>query len=362
MDYFNKKYIYPGLDNKIVIKGILSILRKKELSLKNQNYSYFLNGARQSIYLACTASKKSSNSEVIVPLFTCAVVVSAIKEAGCEPIFYNSTWDDFTGKYEEINNLINKNTSLIIVQSTFGYSSKSLAKKLKSNNFNIPILDDRAHGDNNLGQSNIDPYDYLVYSFEQSKIITCGKGGLLISKKSLSHMQIKENNFFIDLRDILFLTVSYFELVVLPRLIGQILYKITWRIFFIKPSMSKKEITLKGLDSKPRKMSKLKQYFLHPQIESLNELKKNQLDFLRKNNLPYEKIEKVCTHYIFEKKYLNYKKIKIFAINGWFSEILHPTPKYLIKKIINENKYEQTQMLINNKSNIILSRRLVNRL
>ena len=69
----------------------------KKVNLKYNKNAYFLNGARQSIYLVCKNLKKNKYSEVLAPLFTCCVVISAIKEAGCKPIFYNNSLEDFQG-------------------------------------------------------------------------------------------------------------------------------------------------------------------------------------------------------------------------------------------------------------------------
>ena len=274
----NTSILFPAFDTRLILQSARSCFTFNYSIPRDfhRNHLTWVDSARSGIYLLCSSLKTNDHYKVLVPAFTCCVVLDAVIEAGCIPIIYECSRSNPMGDFQSLTELIDDHVFLLITQSTFGYSSHAIATEFKNSYPNIYILDDRAHGAINILSEPVYPFDALVYSFEQSKAISCCKGGLLSTNLPLDYTILSDSKPLADIRDLIYLFVSYFLLVAFPNTFFILIYKLFYRLLFIVPSMSTKELNLLGLQSNPRKLSIFKQLFLIPQISQLDSLLQQQ--------------------------------------------------------------------------------------
>lgn len=128
---------------------------------------YLLNHARSGIVLALRSSLPNGG-RVGVMAYNCDTVANAILNANCEPIFVDVT-DDL---HIDINSLIDKDLDAIVVSNLFGIHND--INKISALYPNLIIIVDNAHG---YGLS-IEG-DFTVYSIDQGKFPSIGRGGVL---------------------------------------------------------------------------------------------------------------------------------------------------------------------------------------
>lgn len=75
---------------------------------------------RMAFYVLIKALEIGKGDEIILPGFTCSVMVNAILRAGATPVFANIDVETFGSSAEEIEPKITNRTKLIVAQHTFG--------------------------------------------------------------------------------------------------------------------------------------------------------------------------------------------------------------------------------------------------
>lgn len=128
---------------------------------------YLLNHARSGIVLALRSSL-SNGGRVGVMAYNCDTVANAILNANCEPIFVDVT-DDL---HIDINSLIDKDLDAIVVSNLFGIHND--LNKISALYPNLIIIVDNAHGYGLQIEG-----DFTVYSIDQGKFPSIGRGGIL---------------------------------------------------------------------------------------------------------------------------------------------------------------------------------------
>lgn len=166
-----------------IIKGKFSALAEKKLQeYFNIKHAYVFDSGRSALYYALKALGAGEGDEVIVQAYTCVVVINAIKFTGAKPIFIDIR-DDFNLDPAELENKITEKTKILIIQHTFGLPAQlnRLMEIAKKNN--LKVIEDCAHS---LGAR----YDGKLtgtfghigmLSFGSDKIISCARGGALIT-------------------------------------------------------------------------------------------------------------------------------------------------------------------------------------
>lgn len=128
---------------------------------------YLLNHARSGIILALRSSLPNGG-RVGVMAYNCDTVANAILNANCEPIFVDVT-DDL---HIDINSLIDKDLDAIVVSNLFGIHND--INKISALYPNLIIIVDNAHGYGLPIEG-----DFTVYSIDQGKFPSIGRGGIL---------------------------------------------------------------------------------------------------------------------------------------------------------------------------------------
>ena len=128
---------------------------------------YLLNHARSGIVLALRSSMPNGG-RVGVMAYNCDTVANAILNANCEPIFVDVT-DDL---HIDINSLKDKNLDAIVVSNLFGIHND--INEISALYPNLIIIVDNAHGYGLPIEG-----DFTVYSIDQGKFPSIGRGGIL---------------------------------------------------------------------------------------------------------------------------------------------------------------------------------------
>lgn len=171
-------------------------LFEKECLSQNKEFKYFYAAlhARSLIYnfLLFLKKKHPHKNQVILPSYTCKVVVNAVLKAGLEPVFIDSKNQHFLIEPEEIKAVVNKKTLMVFIQHTFGFKQDYDSEFLKKQE--IYILEDFAHAYRNFAP---DPMaDFMLMSFGQNKLFASSYGGVLLSKEKFIFLEnLKTLNF-----------------------------------------------------------------------------------------------------------------------------------------------------------------------
>ncbi len=143
----------------------------------------FLFGAgRMGLFTLLKSLKLQENDEVIVCGYTCVVVTNAVKYAGAKVIYADINPETLNFDVGNLKNKISGNTKAIIVPHNFGIVFEDI-NTIKSQFPQIIIIEDAAHSFGSVDSNGIKTGrlgDASFFSFEFSKPITTGMGGVLI--------------------------------------------------------------------------------------------------------------------------------------------------------------------------------------
>ncbi len=133
--------------------------------------------------LALIASGVRPGDEVIIPPYTFIATSTIVLEANCVPVFVDIDPDTYNLDPEKIEAAITKRTKAIIPVHFAGQACEmdkimAIAKK-----HNLKVIEDACHGHGaeykgkKLGSIG----DAGCFSFQSSKNLTCGEGGMVIT-------------------------------------------------------------------------------------------------------------------------------------------------------------------------------------
>jgi perosamine synthetase len=134
------------------------------------------------LVLALQAINTGKGSEIILPTYVCNSVLDAIISVGATPVVCDigSNW---VMTEKEVGHLVSEKTVAIIAVHIFGISVD--IESLRQ--FEVPIIEDSCQsfgGDVNDIPSGTTG-DIGVFSFNATKCLTTGEGGMLVSKNSI---------------------------------------------------------------------------------------------------------------------------------------------------------------------------------
>ena len=134
------------------------------------------------VYLAMGLKR---GDEIIVPGFGYMAAANIALQMGIKPVFADVDPETFCVTAENIMKKINSKTKLIVVIHTYGNMCdlNSIIKIAKKKN--IPVLEDSAEsfGSKYEGRQSGGIADIGTFSFQATKTITTGEGGMIVTKK-----------------------------------------------------------------------------------------------------------------------------------------------------------------------------------
>ncbi len=134
------------------------------------------------LHLALTALGVGYNDEVILPSYVCRSVLNAVLYCRAKPVLCDVNGDDYTLSFSEARRKLSKKTKAIIVAHMFGFPVPlERFKKL-----GVPVIEDCAHavGAELNGRKAGSRGDLSIFSFEGTKYIVAGEGGMVVANSS----------------------------------------------------------------------------------------------------------------------------------------------------------------------------------
>jgi len=149
----------------------------------NSNYGIATTSGTTALHTAVSSLGIGPEDEVIVPSLTFVSTASIILQQGARPVFADIDKESYCMSAEDLESKITKKTKAIIPVHIFGHPAEmnkilSIARK-----HSLYIIEDaaQAHGAEYKGKKVGSFGDCGCFSFFQTKNMTCGEGGMVLS-------------------------------------------------------------------------------------------------------------------------------------------------------------------------------------
>lgn len=171
-------------------------VQKLEESFKDYfgiRYAVAMNSATSALHASMIACDIGPGDEVIVTPYSFASSASCALMVGATPVFTDITDDTFNLDPIEIEKNITVNTKAIVVVHLFGHSADMNAIMKIANDNRLYVIEDAAQsiGATYDGRRVGTIGDIGVFSFNQSKHINTGEGGMLITDNELLATKVR---------------------------------------------------------------------------------------------------------------------------------------------------------------------------
>ncbi|PIR76576.1 MAG: hypothetical protein COU32_01380 [Candidatus Magasanikbacteria bacterium CG10_big_fil_rev_8_21_14_0_10_42_10] len=149
-----------------------------------QTNALVYDSGRSALYEALKAMGIGKGDEVLVQAYTCMVVVNAIKWTGATPVYIDIEKETLNMDPEKARQKCSSQTKAIIIQHTFGLPANIDALMDVAKAFHLKTIEDCAHslGARYKGKLTGTFADVGMLSFGGEKVISCVRGGALITK------------------------------------------------------------------------------------------------------------------------------------------------------------------------------------
>ncbi len=148
--------------------------------------------ARTAFYFLLKAYGIGPGDEVLVPAFTCLVVVNPILWLDAKPVYVDNG-PDFNIDLEDLQRKLTPKTKAVLVQHTFGrpVDVKEVRRIVGSD---IKIIEDTAHslGGRYKGEQIGTMGDAAILTFGIEKVISCVRGGMALAGDPVIAGKLKE--------------------------------------------------------------------------------------------------------------------------------------------------------------------------
>lgn len=158
-------------------------VERKFAKLMNMNYAIGHINGTATLHTALVAAGVKSGDEVIVPPLTMSSTALAVLHNGSIPVFADVDYRTFNIDPSSISSKISAKTKAIISVSLYGLAPDYDELLLICNKYNLILIEDNAqcllgeYKGKLAGQFG----HFASYSFQASKHLTCGEGGMLIT-------------------------------------------------------------------------------------------------------------------------------------------------------------------------------------
>jgi dTDP-4-amino-4,6-dideoxygalactose transaminase len=171
---------------------------KDQTKLKDQLEIFFgreailTDSGRNALYQVLKGYQFPQDSEIIIQAFTCSVVPHAICRARLTPKYVDID-NNYNFDIKKLKKAISDKTKAIIVQHTFGIPANIQAIKELCEEKNIILIEDLALSLGlNINDQKAGTFgDSAILSFGSSKVISCSRGGAIITGNSELINEIK---------------------------------------------------------------------------------------------------------------------------------------------------------------------------
>ena len=183
---YEKKYINQALKSTWLSEGkFVKELEDKVCKFVNSKFAISVTSCTSALHLAYLALELKRGDEVIIPGYGYLAAANIALQMGLKPIFADVDLETFCITSKNIEKKITSKTKLIIVFNTYGnvcdLDSIMKISKIKK----IPVLEDAAESFGSLYKTKQSGTlaDIGTYSFQATKTITTGEGGMVVTNK-----------------------------------------------------------------------------------------------------------------------------------------------------------------------------------
>ncbi|MDD5621168.1 MAG: DegT/DnrJ/EryC1/StrS family aminotransferase [Candidatus Pacebacteria bacterium] len=267
-------------------KESLDILKDKMREITGIPNCFLFNSGRSAFYIILKSLNYSLGDEIIVPGFTCNVLINPIISLGLKPVYVDINEDTLNLDLKDLREKITSNTRAIVIQHTFGLPDNILeiSKICKENN--IDLIEDCAHS---LGAKSIGSFSKAsFFSFGRDKIVSCVYGGVLMTNDDTLAEKIAEMYEKLPECSWIWVKQQLLHPILTEKLIKP-LYGLKGFGKYILIILQKLHIISKAVSDKEKK-GKFDKEFVKKMSVSLSLLSLNQLEKLEKLNNHRRKI------------------------------------------------------------------------
>ncbi len=187
-DYYGyeKKYINQALKSSWLSDGkFVKDLENKVCKFVNSKFAISVTNCTSAIHLSYLALGLKRGDEIIIPGYGYLAAANIALQMELKPVFADVDQETFCVTSKSIEKKITKRTKLIIVFSTYGNICDLDAIIKIAKNKKICVLEDAAEsfGSTYKNKKSGTLTDIGTYSFQATKTITTGEGGMVVTNK-----------------------------------------------------------------------------------------------------------------------------------------------------------------------------------
>ncbi len=175
-------------------KKLVDQFENKIKSFMGVKHAISFDSARSSFYLILKAMGIGEGDEVLLPSFTCVVIVNPVKWVGATPVYVDINRDNFNIDFSDLEKKVTKKTKAILVQHTFGIPVDMERMMEFARKHDLKVIEDVAHSiggtfrNKTLGTFG----DAAVMTFGIEKAISTVRGGMVIANDDRLAEKIRE--------------------------------------------------------------------------------------------------------------------------------------------------------------------------
>ncbi len=190
---------------------------------------------RSALYIALQTLGVKEGDEVLVQAYTCVVVINAIRWTGATPIYVDIDPDTLNMDPQDARQKVTDKTKVLLLQHTFGLPADITGLMQVAKDSGLRTIEDCAHslGARYNGQLTGTFADIGMLSFGGEKIISCVRGGALITKDTHLTKKIREHQRTLPFASLFSITQHLLHVIYFPLgkkwyhlFIGKVLLKL----------------------------------------------------------------------------------------------------------------------------------------
>ncbi len=261
------------------------LVEKKLREYFNIKHAYVFDSGRSALYFALKVLGAGDGVEVLVQAYTCVVVSNAINWTGAKPV-YIDVGDDFNINPADLIKKITVKTKILIIQHTFGQPAKLKEILAIAKQHNLKIVDDCAQSLGATYQGKLIGTfgDIGMLSFGSDKIISCVRGGALITndKKLAQKIKLYQAELLPSKIDKTLQHLFHFPVFFIGKLlynylyIGKTLLLLAKKLNIINRIIYQPEKIGKRVDFYPAKLPNALAEILNKQLDEINIINQHQ--------------------------------------------------------------------------------------
>jgi len=278
----------------------------------HRKYAFTTSSGTTALHATVSALHLKRGDEIIIPALANIADVSVLLQEGIVPVFADVTKDTFCIDPKDVIKKVNTRTKAIIAVHMYGQPAEINELLRISRKYNLILIEDCAQAIGAEYRNRLVGSfgDIACFSFYQTKNITCGEGGMIVTDKpeyaerieSILNSGLKRNRNNIDNYD--YNTIGYnYRLTEIQASIGIEQLKRLNKINEIRRINTKiYQEELKNIDfvfQKEKKETKNVYFYLTGLLPiTLSALRDRFIRELRKNGVPVKKLYPVPLHKI----------------------------------------------------------------